>query len=176
VTLLFLSVGILIIWHKSAEFMGLFVSLLLITFGCFGTSEVHLIIHLPFNADLIVWLLVILQWPALGIFFYTFPDGHFVPRWSWLLTSLFLLQFGFYALLPSASAIDNWPPLLKQLDLFVVYGSAVGTQIYRYHAVASPLQRQQIKWFAFGFVITLACFSIWNLFPLLVPTLTRSDS
>src|SRR6266496_6617939 len=78
VTLLFLSVGALIFWHKSAEFMGLFVSLLLITFGCFGSSEVHLIVHLPFLANLIVGLLAIMQWPALGILFYTFPDGHFV--------------------------------------------------------------------------------------------------
>src|SRR6266566_2694765 len=46
VTLLFLSVGILIFWHKSADFMGLFVSLLLLTFGCFGISEVHLVVDL----------------------------------------------------------------------------------------------------------------------------------
>lgn len=65
-TLLFLSVGILIFWRKSDEFMGLFVSLLLLTFGCFGVSEVHLIVPLPFLAELIVGLLIILQWPALG--------------------------------------------------------------------------------------------------------------
>src|SRR5215831_4820524 len=95
VTFLLLSTGILIFWRKSDEFMGLFVSLLLITFGCFGVSEVHLIVPLPFFAQLIVGLLIILQWPALGIFFYTFPDGRFVPRWSWMLTFLFVIQFGF---------------------------------------------------------------------------------
>src|SRR2546426_278470 len=156
VTLLFLSVGALIFWHKSAEFMGLFVSLLLITFGCFGISEVHTIVHPPGIGALIFWLLIILQWPALGILFYTFPDGRFVPRWSWMLTSLFVIQFGFYALLPYPYNIDNWPPLLNQLEQLVVGGSAVGTQIYRYRAVASPLQRLQIKWFAFGFATTLA--------------------
>src|SRR5205807_8246106 len=81
ITLLLLSVGALIIWHKSAEVMGLFVSLLLITFGCFGISEVHTIHYPPGIWALIFWLLVILQWPALGILFYPFPDGRFVPRW-----------------------------------------------------------------------------------------------
>jgi hypothetical protein len=175
ITLLFLSVGALIVWRKSAEFMGLFVSLLLITFGCFGISDVHLIVPLPFNGDIIGGLLIILQWPALGILFYTFPDGRFVPRWSWMLTFLFVIQFAFYAL-PYPYNFDNWPPLLSMLETVVVYGSAVGTQIYRYRAVASPLQRQQIKWFAFGFAITLVFSIIWGLLPLVIPSLARSDS
>jgi hypothetical protein len=175
VTLLFLSTGILIFWRKSDEFMGLFVSLLLITFGCFGVSEVHLIVPLPFPAEFIVGLLIILQWPALGIFFYTFPDGRFVPRWSWMLTSLFVIQFGFY-LLPYPYNFDNWPPLLNLLESLVVYGSAVGTQFYRYRWVASTQQRQQIKWLLFGFATTLAFSLVWNLLPLIIPSLSGPDS
>ncbi len=175
ITLLLLSVGALILWHKSAEVMGLFVSLLLITFGCFGISEVHLTVPLPSIGDPVVGLLEILQWPALGILFYTFPDGRFVPRWSWMLTSLFVIQMGFFVL-PYPYNIDNWPPLLNQLETFVVYGSAVGTQIYRYRTDATPLQRLQIKWFAFGFATTLAFSIVWSLLPLVIPSLTRPDS
>jgi signal transduction histidine kinase len=175
VTLLFLSMGILIFWRKSAEFIGLFVSLLLLTFGCFGISEVHLVIDPPFEGNPIVGLLAILQWPALGIFFYTFPDGHFVPRWSWMLTSLFVIQEGLFVL-PYPYNIDSWPPLLNQFETLLVYGSAVGTQIYRYRAVASPLQRLQIKWLAFGFAMTLAFYIVWNLLPLVIPALNRPDS
>src|SRR6266699_309583 len=175
ITLLFLSVGALIIWRKSAEVMGLFVSLLLITFGCFGISEVHLTVPLPSIGDPVVGLLEILQWPALGILFYTFPDGRFVPRWSWMLTSLFLIQEGFFAL-PYPYNIDNWPPLLGMLETLVVYGSAVGTQLYRYRRVASPLQRLQIKWLAFGFAMTLAFYIAWSLLPLVLPVLTHADS
>ncbi|MFL5587276.1 MAG: sensor histidine kinase [Ktedonobacteraceae bacterium] len=175
VTLLFLSVGALIFWRKSTEFIGLFVSLLLLTFGCFGISEVHLVIDPPFEGNPIVGLLAILQWPALGILFYTFPDGRFVPRWSWILTSLFVIQEGFFAL-PYPYNIDHWPPLLGMLETLAVYGSAVGTQIYRYRRVASPLQRLQIKWLAFGFATTLAFSIIWSLLPLIIPSLTRPDS
>lgn len=175
VTLLFLSVGTLIFWRKSAEYMGLFVSLLLLTFGCFGISEVHLVIDLPFEGNPIVGLLAILQWPALGILFYTFPDGRFVPRWSWMLASLFVIQEGFFAL-PYPYNIDNWPPLLGMLETLVVYGSAVSTQLYRYRRVASPLQRLQIKWLAFGFAMTLAFYIAWSLLPLVIPALTHEDS
>jgi hypothetical protein len=175
VTLLLLSVGILIFWRKSDEVMGLFVSLLLLTFGCFGISEVHTIVQPPFPAVLIWGLLLLLQWPALGIFFYTFPDGRFVPRWSWMLTSLFVIQMGFY-FLPYPYKIDNWPPLLIVLETFVVYGSAVGTQIYRYRRVASTQQRLQIKWFAFGFAMTLTLVLVGDLLPLIIPALNRPDS
>ena len=175
VTLLFLSVGALIFWRKSEEFIGLFVSLLLLTFGCFGISEVHLVIDPPFAVKLIVGPLLILQWPALGILFYTFPDGRFVPRWSWILVSLFVIQEGFFAL-PYPYNIDHWPPLLGMLETLAVYGSTVGTLIYRYSRVASPLQRLQIKWLAFGFATTLAFSLIWSVLPLIIPSLTRSDS
>src|SRR5581483_4905372 len=176
ITLLFLSVGALIIWRKSTEVMGLFVSLLLITFGCSGVSDVHTVVIPPGIVGLIFWVLAILQWPALGILFFTFPDGRFEPRWSWMLTSLFVIQFGFYALLPYPYNIDNWPPLLYQLEQFVIGGSAIGTQLYRYHRVASPLQRLQIKWFAFGFATTLALSIGQGLLPLVIPSLSRPDS
>jgi signal transduction histidine kinase len=176
ITLLFLSVGALIIWHKSAEVMGLFVSLLLITFGSFGVSDVHTVVIPPGIAGLILLVLVILQWSALGILFYTFPDGRFVPRWSWLLTSLFVIQFVFYAFVPYPYNMNNWPPLLYELKEVVIGGSAIGTQIYRYRRVASPLQRLQIKWFAFGFAITLALSIGQGLLPLVIPSLSRPDS
>lgn len=70
----------------------------------------------------------------------------------------------------------SWPPLLSNIEWLVVFGSAAGTQIYRYRAVASPTQRQQIKWFAFGFGILLLWNALFNLLPLLVPDLGRPDS
>jgi hypothetical protein len=175
ITLLFIVVGALIFWHKSREPMGLFVSLLLITFGCLGTDQVHIS---PLNSGLVFLALplVILQWPALGFLFYTFPDGRFVPRRSWLLAFLFVLQFGFY-ILPYPYNYDQWPSLAQLLESLLVYGSAVGTLVYRYIAVASPTQRQQIKWLAFGFAWTvLVLGSVYSLLPLLFPSLNDPGS
>lgn len=110
--------------------MGVFVSLLLIVFGAEGVSQVHNVVALPLMVGVVTSVLGILQWPALGFLFYTFPDGRFVPRWSWLLSLLFLLQVGFF-LLPFPYGITNWPWFLALLDLLIVYGSALGTQFYR---------------------------------------------
>ncbi|GHO81246.1 hypothetical protein KSD_90170 [Ktedonobacter sp. SOSP1-85] len=162
ITLLFLIVGALIFWHKSNDWMGLFVSSLLITFGGLGADLVHTnalpgllpssnLIFLIYDfLSILSGALSLLVWPALGLFFCTFPDGRLVPRWSWIFPCLFVVQFVFY-LLPSPWNFQNWPPLLQLLEILLVYGGSVGAQFYRYFFVASPLQRQQIKWLAFGF-------------------------
>lgn len=178
ITLAFLLVGALIFWHRSHDQMGLFVSLLLITFGCTGVSEVHVNVLNNVPLPLLVFgsLVVILQWPALGLLFYLFPDGRFVPRWSWLLLFLFLIQVGLYAVLPYPYNLDHWPLAFQVLDQLVIYGSAAGTQIYRYLAVATPLQRQQIKWLAFGFVATLLLTVAFQAAPAIFPLLSAPDS
>lgn len=177
VTLLLLAFGGLIFWHRSADRMGLFVSLLFITIGCFGVSDVHIgaLPTVPPVIEFIGTILSFLMWPAIGILFYTFPDGRFVPRWSWLLAALFIIQIGFYYL-PYPYDIDHWPPLLSVLELLLVYGSAVGTLVYRYIAVATPLQRQQIKWLAFGFTFTILLGAAFPLLPLIFPVLNAPDS
>ncbi len=177
VTLLYLGIGALIFWHRSADRMGLFVSLLLLTFGCFGPDLVH---ANSLSGDSLLGLfslpLILLQWPALGFLFYTYPDGRFVPRWSWALGFLFIIQFGFY-ILPYPYNFDNWPTLVNLAEQLIVYGSTVGTLVYRYFAVASPLQRQQIKWLAFGFVWSFLVLGLaYALLPLLFPALSQPSS
>ncbi|EFH81877.1 hypothetical protein [Ktedonobacter racemifer] len=166
ITLLFFIIGALIFWHKSNDWMGLFVSILLITFGGLGMDLVHTnalpdilpsnnLIFLIYNfLSILSGALDLLVWPALGLFFCTFPDGRLVPRWSWIFPCLFVVQFVFYVL-PSPWNFQNWPPFLQLLEILLVYGGSVGTQIYRYFFVASPLQRQQIKWLAFGFGLVI---------------------
>lgn len=141
-TLCLIGTGVLIFWRNSTDRMCLFVSLLLIIFGAFGMSEVHLMKEQPFAITLICTMIIIVKWPALGIFFCTFPDGRFVPHWSWLLIVPFILQLGFF-MLPQPYNIENWPPLLSTLEVIIVYGGAAATQIYRFFVTASPQQRQQ---------------------------------
>ena len=177
VTLLFLVVGALLFWYRSADRMGLFVSLLFITVGSFGIDEVHVQVfqNPPLAIEIFGTALIFLQWPALGMLFYTFPDGRFVPRWSWLLAFLFLIQVGFY-ILPYPYNFDNWPLLLSLLEFLVVWGSAAGTQLYRYIRVSSPTQRQQAKWLTFGFALGVLLTALGQLLPLAFPALSATDS
>ena len=176
-TLAFLTIGALIFWHRSRERMGLFVSLLLITFGCVGIDDMHIsaIANPPLLLEILGNIVLFIQWPAFGFFFYLFPDGRFVPRWAWLLGSLFIIQFVFY-LLPYPYDILHWPDAAKLLVQLAVYGSAIGTQVYRYVAVATPLQRQQIKWFTFGFSASLLITMLFTLAPIFFPALNAPDS
>jgi hypothetical protein len=120
-----------------------------------GFSSSPGLASLIFNATAIFGLLFsLLVWPVLGMFFCTFPDGRFVPRWSWIIPGLFLLQFGFYAF-PAPWNLQSWPQSLQTLERVLVYGSMGSTQIYRFFFVASPVQRQQMKWLAFGFALVV---------------------
>ena len=158
-SLVFLSVGALIFWRKSQEAIGLLVSLLLITFGCCG-STLELVGAL--SAEHADWVVVqvinqvaFIIYPAIGLFFCLFPDGRFVPRWSWLLTGLWiLLVFPFAAPADSPFSVGNLPPVLLAVLLLLTWGNWLGFQIYRYRQVSHPEQRQQTKWFVFVCVIT----------------------
>ncbi len=152
-SLLFWIVGILIFWRKSNEWMGLFVSLVLIFFGSFGisdtlqatfrTPQTPLFIQIP------ILLISLLQWPALGIFLLTFPTGRFAPRWSWLIVLLWIVQFGFFEVAPTGVFGDAVVALLVVV-LLLTWGSTLGIQVYRYVRVYDAVQRQQVKWFVFA--------------------------
>lgn len=102
-------------------------------------------------------------------------DGRFVPRWSWLLTFLFVIQLLLYVVLPYPYDVDHWPLFFQLLLELIIYGSAVGTQIYRYIAVATPLQRQQIKWLGFGFGAAIVLLAGLQVAPGIFPDLTAPE-
>lgn len=175
VTLFMIGTGVLIIWRKPKDRMCQFVSLLLIVFGAFGMNETHALQSPPLWLELVYTLLVILKWPALGVLFCTFPDGKFVPRWSWMLLLLFIAQLGFF-MLPYPYNIENWPPQLAILEILLVYGSVTAALMYRFFVAAMPLQKQQIKWLAFGFGTTLVLIAAINFLPLAYAGFNQPDS
>ena len=57
-----------------------------------------------------------------------------------------------------------------------IFAITVGMQVYRYRAAASPMERQQIKWFASGFAAFVLGVVAQNLLPLVIPALSQPDS
>jgi signal transduction histidine kinase len=89
------------------------------------------------------------------LFFYLFPDGHFVPRWSrWLgLASIGVLA---PTLLLPHSFLSLWRhPLLNAVLSAGIVGALLLAQAYRYKRVSNAAQRQQTKWVVFGTVVAL---------------------
>jgi hypothetical protein len=174
ISLLFLVVGALIFWRKSAEWYGLFVSLLLVTFGFSGldSSLVASVVPLPLAP---FQLLSYLSWPAVGVFLVTFPTGRFRPRWTWVIALLWLIQLGEFAL-PSPYNIADWPGWLVGINHLVVFGSTAAVQLYRYRRVYTPLQRQQAKWLLFGVALGAVVVGLDWVTQAVVPGLNASDS
>jgi len=180
-SLVFLTVGAIIFWRKSQELIGLLVSLLLISFGCCG-STLELVgalsaAHPDWVVVQIISKVAFIIYPAIGLFFCLFPDGRFVPRWSWLLIGLWILSvFPFNAPADSPFSVGNWPPVLFAALFLLTWGNGLGVQIYRYRYVARPEQRQQTKWFVFACTIAIGLLILYFAIQGLVPAFNQPDS
>ena len=170
-SLVFLSVGGFIFWRKSREPVALVASFMLVNFGLwtfFPSTTYPPEIILSYIYGQCVFT-------ALGFFLVTFPDGHFVPRWSWLLVVLWLVQAIFNEI-PGPYNINSWPPLLNTAVELLIIGGTLGVLIYRYVRVFSSSQRQQAKWLVFGFGGVFVLIILYVLIGNLVPGLGAPDS
>ncbi len=174
-SLVFLAVGAVIFWRTSDQWMGLFISLVLVIFGSFGISDslagTFISAQTP-GAVKLLYLLLLVQWPALGAVLLTFPTGRFVPRWSWILVLIWLLQDWFFTF----GNIGNWPLVLIAADLLLVLGSTAGVQVYRYLRVYNPVQRQQTKWLVYAFSVLVVVEVLNLVIGGLVPAFNQPDS
>jgi hypothetical protein len=151
-TVVWVAVGVVIFWRKSDDWMALFTSLSLVTFGAVSLNGGPTALVEQYSA---VWLpihlLALLGTVSLNMFFYLFPNGRFVPRWTRWAVVLFAAHEVTYYLFPDS--IFNIARSLFLLD-FVVLATfafvAIGSQLHRYQHVSGPVQRQQTKWVVFG--------------------------
>jgi signal transduction histidine kinase len=89
---------------------------------------------------------------------FLFPDGRFVPRWTviWgVYTVASIIVFAFY---PSADVTFPFSVAFGAVTTILFILSAIGSMIYRYRAVSSPKERQQIRWVMLGLLIAFPGF------------------
>lgn len=144
VSVVYWLLGLLIFLRKSQEPIGLLVSLLLVLFGSTGFIGFNLTVQTPplfqFLAQFIThWLM----WPAMLVFFFTFPTGRFTPRWTWA-------AFAPFFVVAMLATIPGYPDLVPFIALILASLLPVGVQTYRYVWVYNAVQRQQTRWFVFG--------------------------
>jgi hypothetical protein len=154
VMLVFFALAAVIFWRRSEDRMALFGSFVLLVFGgaaITGTmrdlAEFHPVFWFPVN------LLNYIGQVSFGVFFYLFPDGRFVPRWTrWLAVAAALL------FVPDVFFEDSSLAAATDPLFFVFIGSLVFAQVFRYRRVSTPMQRQQTKWVVFGISAALVGF------------------
>ncbi len=174
-SLVFWVVAAIIFWRKSRDWLGLFVSFVLLLFGAFGISDsLNGPAPKPLILDVLEGVLGYLEWPCLGILVLTFPTGRFAPRWSWLLAFWWVVRLLFA--LPWPLNSDYWPGWLTGLEVLATFGGTAGVQIYRYLRIYTPVQRQQTKWVVFGVAMGVTIALLAGIIGDAVPGLSAADS
>ncbi len=157
VSLLFLfvyvSVGVVLFWRKSDDRIALLASISLVLFPVAFNQEI--VGTLPPAWTLPSEGVVFLGDVCIGLFFYLFPNGRFVPRWTRWLALGWIAYWG----------LDLFVPFFANLPLsFVLFfgliGSQVVVQVYHYRRVSTPVERQQTKWVVFGIALAFGSFVI----------------
>jgi hypothetical protein len=167
----FCAVGAVIFWRKSREPGALFVSFALMVFGLTWPDTFDSASHHPLWGNL-AGFLTQLGLASLFVFFFIFPDGRFVPRWSRWVVLLFLATPVLYVLFPHSILVE--PPMAANLLIFLgLWICCALAQVYRYRWVSGPVERQQTKWVVFGVTVCVALLIGFLLPVVFFPVLTR---
>lgn len=173
--LLSLSIAALIVWRKSDDWMALLVMLLLVlwpTAMVIGTFSLGTYVALQ-GSQFPNPLLNLLVRFGFFLVFSLFPNGRFVSRWTLVLLGMFLAEEISYNFLSSWPAAQGWPNLFAELLWLAMLLSLVSLQWYRYRHLSTAVERQQIKWAAFGISIVTVGFVVRLVLPLLIPALNQ---
>jgi hypothetical protein len=153
-TVVWVAIAAVIFWRRADNWIALFASLALITFGAFSLPpSLPTLADQTFAAWLPINLLALIGTVALYTFYLLFPTGRFVPRWTVWAVVFFAAHEVFYWLFPkSIFNIASSSPSLDFAVLTTFACIAIGSQLYRYRYVSSPAERQQTKVVVFGLV------------------------
>jgi signal transduction histidine kinase len=149
--LIFLLIAAGLFWRKSDNWMALFVSVMVATTPLWAMP-------LPFTLavrqpawEWVVALASFVSQSSDLTFPLIFPNGRFVPRWTrWMLPVVLIYSafWSFYRPLVEHPRADEF---ITVITILIFSSIAVYAQVYRYFRVASPLERQQLKWIVVGY-------------------------
>ena len=149
ILLVYVLVGILLFLRKPDDRLALLASISLVLFPfAFSTQIVG---TLPAAWTLPAGIVELLGNLCLGLFFFVFPSGRFVPRWASLLMVVWIVYWTISVFFPDSPLANSWPlffPLPGITLCLIVF------QVYRYRRVSTPTQRQQTKWVIAGFAVS----------------------
>jgi len=144
------ALGTLLFWRKSADRMALFCAFMLVLFSGAGFTSILQDTLPPISP---AWFALIGTLDLLGqtsflTFFFLFPSGRFVPRWTrWIVICVVIFWIREIFFVNDLSNGSLWS-ILVFITLLLC---AVGAQVYRYRRVSTSRERQQTKWVVFGF-------------------------
>jgi hypothetical protein len=149
-------VGAVIFARRSEDRMALLVSLFLVTFTIAFWPDIPDALAREYPVFRVpVWILMVLGDVLAMLFFYLFPSGRFVPRWTLWLAILWPVQRILNLFIDELPEPTLWLQLLFAVPFLGFLISFVFAQVYRYRRVSNPVERQQTKWVVFGVATAL---------------------
>ncbi len=143
-------VAIMLFWRRSDDWMALFAAFFLMTFALTFSSDT-----LEATPYWLFQVVIFLGAVSIVVFFYLFPTGRFVPRWTRWLSIGGILYWGFKYFLPPFPLNPYTNTIFTNMAFLVFVGTMIMAQVYCYLRVSSNVQRQQTKWVVFGVSISV---------------------
>ncbi len=154
----FAVVATVIFWRRSNDPVALLVATMLVVWGPLNgllvltpsaTAGMYPVLQMTVGSALtfvgyMTWML----------FFYLFPSGRFVPRWTRWLALCWVLFCGTWIFTPFGP--PSWPLPIFNVAILILWGSFPVAQVYRYLRASDLTQRQQTKWVVFGVAVAVA--------------------
>jgi signal transduction histidine kinase len=152
----FWAIGAVIFWRKSDNWVALFLSFMLVTFGALNVIEVVSATRPTLAVAYAV--LSFLGYVSFIVAFSLFPDGRFVPGWTRWLVIACALYVAFLYFPPDDSSLNPraWPLMFSVTIPVGLLGTMIFAQVYRYRRVSGPVERHQTKWIVFGLTAAVA--------------------
>ncbi|MCC7161865.1 MAG: hypothetical protein IT331_05205 [Anaerolineae bacterium] len=172
-------VALLIYLRRPDDGFALLTAIFLVGFGASNSyPQIAEFLKFYLNPPLWYWsaalVCTLTSWPLLCAFMVLYPNGRFVPPWTRVVAVVGFITTTAWALAPALFVTPESPLApVGAAAAFTLMVGCVYAQSWRYRHYASPLEKQQTKWFVAGLagflVITVAL-----LFVPLFPTSTVS--
>jgi hypothetical protein len=156
------ALAAVLVWNARRQWFVWFTAFVILFLGSFALAEpiygAQLITAEMFGLEVLFWFLVLL-------YIFLFPTGTAVPRQAgWLVGGLvfyhFVIQVGTAVAymapdLARQLSLPNWGQPATNIPVLLNFVIVLVCQVYRYRRVSTPIERQQTKWFVFGFAIVV---------------------
>lgn len=150
-TFVFYATSAVMLWKGFREPMGLLAATAMVSFGTSFPSLTMVASEGSFFSHHWFMLVSMLGWISMSLFFFLFPDGSFVPKWTrfvfLLIVAVDVIQLLYRGQMMDALNVPEYIQLLWYVGSTVIL---IYSQVYRFRKVSQPVQRQQTKWVVYG--------------------------
>jgi hypothetical protein len=176
VLLVYLAVSFMIISRGRGTALTYFASIALVTFSAAATSSVQMLTLEPTVWGALAVALVPAGYAAAFTFLgFLYPDGRWVPRWGRILVGIVWAWTLAQWFVPAARPA-NWAPGAALAAYLLMIVAMFASQWHRYRRIATPAQREQIKWFVVALACVVAGYAVSQTASLLVNGPTRASN